>query len=116
VIARATFATIAIAVSATAQASTDVEPMAACMWAKMPTSAAAFADNSDKSREFSLMMKAATPCADQMPTNMNLNRLRKVLLASRPAAIGPDLSNADNASVCERLPDGKLGPCKQPGE
>jgi hypothetical protein len=89
--------------------------LAACMWAKMPTTAAAFAETADRDKAFSLFMKAAAPC-DGISGNIDLSGLRKTLKATRPAVIGPDLATGNSAFVCPIGPDGKRQPCKPAGE
>ena len=101
---------------ALAQSSGSNETVAACMWQQMPTSTAAFVDNTDGGSDFTLYMKASAPCADHMPKNLRLNNLRKILAKSRPAVIAADLATSDNAYVCPKGANGEPQGCKPAGQ
>jgi hypothetical protein len=90
------------------------DQLAACMWEKMPTTSAAFVEESDGSKGFSLFLKAAADC--DPVGNVNLSSLRKKLAAIRPVNIGPDSISETNAYVCPRSSDGTVQPCKPAGE
>jgi hypothetical protein len=108
-LASATFATAPVAAR-------GKDGLAACMWAKMPTSTSAFVDNTDGNREFSLFLKAAAPCGDDMSARLDLNRIRKDLIKLRPAVIAADSEISDQATVCPVGPDGRPQGCKPAGE
>jgi hypothetical protein len=108
ILATAAFATTPAAAAGKA------DRLAACMWAKMPTTALAFVETSDRDKGFSLFLKAASAC-DGVTGNINLSSLRRKLVATRPAVIGPDLEAGDNVFVCPRGSDGKPH-CKPAGE
>lgn len=85
------------------------------MWGQMPASSAAFVDNKDGAKDFSLMMKAVAPCGDDLPNNLPLAKLKKRLASTRPAVVGVDRAASDNAAVCE--PAGSGAPvCKPVGD
>jgi hypothetical protein len=102
------------AMAAPALAASKTDTLAACMWAKMPTTTAAFVESNGPS-EFSLFMKAAAEC-DPADGTLNLKGLKKKLAATRPAAIGPDLGMGEGAYVCPRSSDGTIQDCKPAGE
>jgi len=93
-----------------APASLSQDDLAVCMWQKMPTSTAAFVDNTDDKSDFTLYVKATAPC--KMPKYIQLNKLKKILVKTRPAVIAADVETSDNAFVCSKdVPD-----CKPAGE
>jgi len=93
--------------------------LAACMWDKMPTTTAAYADATDRQQEFGLFVKAIGPCNTNghsgFPgSNVNLTALKKAVVKLRPQSIGPDTVQP-NASVCLQQPDGS-NQCKPAGQ
>ena len=103
------------AASVPALAAGKTDALAACMWAKKPTTTAAFADTDDRMQGFSLFLKAAADCGG-MPKNINLSSLRKKVKATRPAVIGPDQAGEATAYFCPKAPDGATPDCKPAGE
>jgi hypothetical protein len=88
--------------------------LAACMWEKAPTSTAAFADNTDRSRDFTLFSKAVAPC--DFSGNFDLKGLKKQLAKIRPSVIGADLKTDAEAFVCPLGPGRKPQGCRPAGE
>jgi len=93
-----------------APASLSHDDLAVCMWQKMPTSTAAFVDNTDDKSDFTLYVKATTQC--KMPKYVQLNKLKKILVKTRPAVIAADVATSDSAFVCSK----DIPSCKPAGE
>ena len=109
------FGLVMLAMALPASAAGKADELAACMWTKKPTTTAAFADTNDRMQGFSLFLKAAADCGG-MPKNINLSSLRKKVVATRPAVIGPDQAGEAAAFFCPTGADGTTPDCKPAGE
>jgi hypothetical protein len=109
------FAPLALAVAVPAYAAGKTDALAACMWEQKPTTTAAFAETDDDFKGFSLFVKAVADCHAK-PGNFNLSSVRKKVIATRPAVIGPDKVGEAQAFVCPKGADGIATDCKAAGE
>ena len=92
----------------------SADEVATCMWTKMPSSALVFLENVDRTKDLELFLAAASHC-NPGDSGLNFKKMRKRLVAIRPATIGPDTMRADNVYVCTTGSTSVDTACKAPG-